>query len=332
MTVELRFGMWQTHGMLEQPEIRYLLCRPGGGLNDILSEIGKCVAYGKAYNRLVIVQTNSQDQWTINDEFSNYFTSTNDQLMLSSKTVSHSFDNLTVFPNFLKGRVNSYKKADLRQEGHGNVIGFDLNKNYSEQLLVHNSAGHRKKRNALIAFSQLQLDQRILNKLDGRLHMLGKSYQAFHIRHTDYKTDFESQVLKLAPKIHGQVFLATDNRSVVSFFESAFGKDQILTFSKLPEQEGKPLHYFNELDDIQTKNDDAILDLLTLCLAKKYYLFPRAGSTRLLFAHYSGFSSLAARLRFSPQLLQQHLPSELHSRIWAPSLLDKIMNIRWLYF
>ena len=318
--------------MANQTPHRYLLCRPEGGLNDILSEIGKCIAYGKIYDRRVIVETNSHAHHHFKDVFGHYFNSRDENLLLDSKPLAKGFDAMAVQPPFFAGQVNHYKRDVLATQGHVGSLSFDFSKDYSEELLVHHANGQQKRRNALIALSHLTLKQSLADELAVRLGVLGGDYHAFHIRHTDYKTDFKNKVLALAPQIHGRVFLATDNKAVVEYFETVFGKNRLITFSRLPDQAGVALHHGDFGDETEQRNRDAILDLITLCLADFYYFFPREHDRRAIFSPYSGFSSLAARLRLKPQIMRGLLPPELHKRIKVPEFSDKLRNIRWLYF
>jgi hypothetical protein len=319
--------------MIETTNERLLLCRPEGGLNDILSEIGKCVAYARKYNRLLIVDTNHSDTVNFKDAFSNYFSTSKPNIFLNSHQQQHLFDSLDVMPPFLKGRVTSSDRSILRAElGKATPISFDFAHDYTEPLLVHQQNGQQKKRNAMIALGSLKLNVELANELQLRLTSIGGAYSAFHIRHTDYETDYVGRVRKLAAKISGQIFVATDNRAVVDFFKTVFGEKRIITFSKLPDVAGKPLHYDNDFEDMKRLNREAILDVLTLALAKRYIFFPRETGKFALQSSYSGFSVLAARLRNSPKLLKQILPNALHEYIQpAPSWLSPLQK-RWLYF
>jgi hypothetical protein len=294
--------------MSDNAQKRLLLCRPQGGLNDILSEIGKCINYATRFNRTVVVETDYHDLTHFNDRFTNYFVSTDNSLVLDALSVRSKFDQLAVAPQFITGRVNSYKGKqnpvgmDLATE---QLVTFDFNQDYSEPLLVHHSNGQQKGRNSLVALTHLQLGEKLKAELNNRLAKLGADYTAVHIRHTDYKTDYERRVMKLKPKIGGRVFVATDNRDVVTFCKSVFGSANVLSFSKLPEDSGVPLHYLRGSDGAFDRNSDAILDLFTLALAKDYYFYPRMTDRFRLAPRYSGFSILADRLRHEPGLLHQ---------------------------
>jgi hypothetical protein len=312
--------------------MRLLLCRPEGGLNDILSEIGKCMAYCITFDRVLVVQSNYIDNHHFKDAFSNYFKATNPRFILNAESNAVELDSLSVLPNFMQGRLNTYRREQLWKElpAMKNAgITFDFSKDHSEQLLVHHQNGQHKKRNAMIALSHLQLVDQLALQLEQRLQILGQDYTGFHVRHTDYKTDYEKRVKRLAGSVDGPVFLATDNRAVLEFFKNVFGGKRIFGFSVLPDEAGEPLHHGAESSVLRARNVDAVLDLFTLALAREYHFFPRVTAKFSLLPVYSGFSSLAARLRASPQILKHVLPVDFHGRIIASSGLTQL---RWRHF
>jgi hypothetical protein len=327
--------MWQRQGqfcLIVESEMQFLLCRPEGGLNDILSEIGKCLAYCQRFNRTLIVETNSQDSAHFKDVFGHYFKSTAPNLILDAQDFRDDFDAQTVLPHALQGRVNSYSRENLFEAGELNSsigIGFDFSQQHEAKLLVHHQNGRQKKRNAMIALGQMKLQPELCKMLSDRLDILSANYTSFHVRHTDYKTDYKPRILRIAPHIKGPIFLATDNREVVEFFCSVFGSNRIFNFSELPEVAGKPVHYSPSAKNMRRQNHDAILDLFTLTLASAYYFFPRETGKFEVFKNYSGFSRLAARLKASPNILQQVLPPQFHAKI---SKRVNLQTLRWRYF
>jgi hypothetical protein len=327
--------MWQRRGRFydhSSVTMRLLLCRPEGGLNDILSEIGKCMAYCKKFDRILIVEADYSDAHHFKDRFSNYFTADDQRFRLNSDNFGGHFDTLSTLPHFVQNRVTHYQRELLRTEIPADDKGgvtFDFSKDHSQQLLVHHQNGQQKKRNAIIALSNLQLNDHLASQLEKRLLLMGQGYVGFHVRHTDYKTAYEKHVTRLAPSIRGPVFLATDNRAVVDFFKNLFGEKRVFSFGALPEEAGEPSHYGADAGVLKARNADAILDLFTLALANDYYFFPRIKGGFRLLPVYSGFSVLAARLRATPAILRHVLPSELHDHI--PS--DRGPKTwRWRYF
>jgi hypothetical protein len=314
---------------------RLLLCRPEGGLNDILSEIGKCMAYCQRFNRILIVEANSYDCKHFKDRFSDYFLSNNPKYILDSAEFSPIFDQLTTCPRVVQGRVTNYTRETLWAKDDPAAyfgVTFDFSIDHAEALLVHHQNGRQKKRNALIALANLRLHDAIAHDLEARMNLIGGPYTAFHVRHTDYQTDFERRVLEIAPTLTGKIFLATDNIAVLDFFRKIFGRERVASFSTLPNEAGTPLHYQPDAEFVRQRNCDAILDLFTLALAADYFFFPRLNKRFELLKSYSGFSSLAARLRVAPHLLKQVLPISLHHHIGAPRIFKNLKQQLWRYF
>src|ERR1043166_9133088 len=107
----------------------------------------------------------------------------------------------------------------------------------------------------------MRLHDAIVDTPIDRLRTIGLPYTAFHIRHTDYKTDYEKELVRLRPTISGAVFVATDNRSVVDHCRSIFGHDRVYSFTRLPESPGRPVHEFVGREPVYEINRDAIVDL-----------------------------------------------------------------------
>ena len=84
---------------------RLLLCRPLGGLNDILCQVERACRYAERFDRTVIIDTRHQSTTYFRDSFSRYFISREDRLVLDAAAVFDRLDSLDVFPSFLAGRV-----------------------------------------------------------------------------------------------------------------------------------------------------------------------------------------------------------------------------------
>jgi hypothetical protein len=81
----------------------------------------------------------------------------------------------------------------------------------------------------------------------------------------------------------------------------------VISFSKLPCESGRPIHRLTECDDVYQRNRDAILDQSMLALSHEF-IFLEVNQNRWG-VRYSGFSLLALDLRNSKAIL-----SELISR------------------
>lgn len=291
-----------------KPQQRILLCRPQGGLTDILSQIGKCCRYAAMFNRKVIVETDFSETKYFRDDFSHYFISHDRDLVLSSRTIASTFDDMNVFPPAFSGRINSYRAAYHREMGvfaevdTSEVTSFDFDKNYNAQLLLHQSVGGGLD-NATIALERLSITPMVRDIVEERFARIGWPYTGIHIRHTDYRTDYCERILALKTEISGRVFVATDNRAVLDFCRKVFGNERVCSFSNLPNQVGKQIHNSIELDARQS-NIDAISDLLLLARAQKYYFFPILKDWSSA-PSFSGFSTLADKLHKDRKLYRQ---------------------------
>jgi len=291
--------------MTTSPQL--LLCRPVGGLNDMLAQIDNACRYAEQFRRTVVVETDSQSSNYFKDAFSNYFISKQPMLRLTAAHHKNLFDKLEVCPKFLFGRVNSYA-AIYVQEKQGYVdtetqhrLTFDFSRAHNEPLLVHHAAGANG--NSISALVRIRLHDAIVDTLLDRLHTIRLPYTAIHVRHTDYQMDYEKELVKRRHEIDGAVLIATDNRDVVEFCRSVFGRDRVYSFARLPDRPGKPAHVFEGGEPVYEINRDAIIDLLLVSLANQFIFFPL--STNIHGSKYSGYTMLARALRNFPFVVQQ---------------------------
>ena len=125
-----------------------LLCRPRGGLNDMLSQIERCCRYAEMTDRSVIVDTKFGRE-SFGDDFDRYFISRQSRLVLSASELRADLDRAEVFPTGLKGRVSSYDwYRDETSKLHvdrqtGEPLTFDFAQDYPHDLLVHQQPRRR---------------------------------------------------------------------------------------------------------------------------------------------------------------------------------------------
>lgn len=285
-------------------EKKYLLCRPEGGLNDLLCQIQKCYKYAKRHNRILIVDTNYRGSSSFKDKFSNYFKSNEKTVFLDIDQFG-TLETKSIYPNFLAGRENSYQ-VEWNQESNNFVdsetnqlIKIDFKKlfDYKEKLIVHHVAGGGKK--SASAFSWLQLDDNVLNEIASRINRIGAKFIALHIRNTDLKAKYEDKVIAIAKKNKNPVYVATDNKKSLDFCRSVFINTPLHNYSTLPENPGTTLHIHapNTKPNTYKSNIDAIADLFILALSNKLHLFNIENMKKPKWKRYSGFSRLARNIR-----------------------------------
>ena len=251
-----------------------LLCRPRGGLTDILSQIEKCCRYAENTNRVVIVDTAFRSENGNNgfgDEFDRYFVSRQTHLVLRARDLYPVFDRASTFPPCLQGRVSSY---DLDYDGAWILVEretrqpltFDFGKPYPHDLLVHQEA--RRLPIAVSVFMRLRLQPLLRRELLARFRKIGGPYLGVHIRHTDYRSDYHPVIGRIAAAPVAKVFVATDNRQVLDEFRASLPGKQIFSFSEELSVDGTPIHLrAPEKGDVYKRNCDAILDVLLLALS-----------------------------------------------------------------
>ncbi len=248
-----------------------MLCRPRGGLTDILSQIEKSCRYAERTNRAVIVDTKfGADSFA--DEFGRYFVSRQTHLILNAVDLYPLFDRATTFPECLQGRVSSYEwdydnvnlvflERETRQP-----LTFDFAKAYRHDLLVHQEA--RRRPYAASVFMRIKLQPPLTKELLSRFDKIAGPYIGVHVRHTDYRSDYQPLIGRIAAMDMAKVFLATDNQQVLDEFRASLPGKQIFSFTEDLSVDGKPIHLRAPANgDLYRRNCDAILDLLLLALS-----------------------------------------------------------------
>ena len=248
-----------------------LLCRPRGGLADILSQIEGCCRYAERTNRVVIVDTNfGADSFA--DEFDRYFMSRQTRLILSARNFHQVFDRVSTFPACLQGRVSSYnwnyegaQRGFVERETRQRLT-FDFGKHYPHDLLVHQDA--RRWPQGVSVFMRLKLQPQLTRELLSRFSKIGGPYLGVHIRHTDYQSNYRPVIERLAAAPAAKIFLATDNQKILDEFRTSLPGKQIFSFAEELSMDGKPIHVRAPAKgDVYIRNRDAILDLLLLGLS-----------------------------------------------------------------
>lgn len=152
-------------------------------------------------------------------------------------------------------------------------------------------------------------------EVEKRLKHLGEDYDAIHIRHTDYQTDFESFLVNIRDELKGRkVLLCTDNKSIIKYTTRILEDSIIIDNSnnnttELSSTKAKPLHFQWNLPLIvrRENNIKMLADLVGLARSSRLF-FPkiiRWGNNP--HSGISGFSTLAEGLHNDPALLDRWL-------------------------
>jgi hypothetical protein len=284
---------------------RVVLCRPQGGLNDMLCQIERCCRYAERYARTVVVETDYAHAAQFRAPFSNYFVSQQPRLVFGREALRGVIDAVDVAPQVVAGRLDTYRTRYDRkifahvEEESGAPVTFDFALDHPQATLLHHAAGGGQIAAGFL--SRVRLHDTLTDLLIRRARVLGPRYTGLHIRNTDYKTRYEPRVDNLAKDIAGPVFVATDNRNCLAYCQHVFGRERVYSFAKLPAVAGRPLHVANESVDAHEANRDAILDLLLLALSERCFALEL--ETNAYGVRFSGFSMLAMQLQSARPLI-----------------------------
>lgn len=261
---------------------RSVICRPLGGLNDMLAQIARTDAYARRTGRKLFIDTESNPKFAAN--LLDYF-ECDVELQVMPKAALERFDSAECFPVELTGRISTYEllantQVPFRDSTSQVPVTFDFGKNYPERVLIHHQPGGGLNSTSLL--KRMTLNARILAEVERRKAILGPNYAAVHIRDSDYETQWVSQLSNLKRYLSGRrVFLATDNHKIPDSPELK-GLDLDVEFSSSFECD---LYTFD-------KNEQSLIDLALLAEAAELYIL----KLNHLTVPYSGFSLLAKYL------------------------------------
>lgn len=289
---------------------RYLLCRPHGGLNDILCQIEKCWTYASRTNRILIVDTRNS---SLASNFSEFFElrRKSSRVVLDANQETLAFLNeLTCFPVQLRGKLHIMDMALFRApnfvlKSNPEVpLSFDFSKEYEHAVLVHERCGGG--RLSFDVLEKIRISPALRPIILDRISHLHGKYCGVHVRNTDLKTDYKKFFGRILPEIQGKrLLVCSDDAAVIEYARSLGHSLEILTSSEIPDTRGRALHYFGD----RKKNAvDAIVDLIALGKSEKLYFTNHTGGIS------SGFSRLAEHLYRNKYVIQNLLQIPVSGR------------------
>ncbi|HSI08673.1 MAG TPA: hypothetical protein VK985_08775 [Rariglobus sp.] len=264
---------------------KYLLCRPESGINDMLCQIGLCVRYCLKFDRILVIDT--ANTIVFSEPFDRYFTLHHPRLKYEPDPKAFlemaAARQLTLFPSTAKLRHGGgWSLSGIQDVRHWDVLQFDLDKNYEEDVLVHHKSGGGRPLPELLCALRLSAD--FAHTVAARWHSMRKPYIGVHIRNTDYKSD-PAVVAPILARYRGPVYLATDSAEAQRQVW-AMGHKEVRT-SPIPDFGGAPIHRAQVSREEKSRlNHLALEDLIMLALAETVH----ASNPR------SGFSDLAKNL------------------------------------
>jgi len=248
--------------------MKYLLCRPHGGLNDNFCCIERCIQYCIKYDRILLIDTNYDNMYRFN--FKTVFKYTNDEnIITDSEKIKEIIinKNLTIYPNYVKDLYNYKLAYDYIIIADNKIkYEFNINKNYIEDIILYTFGGCDDNSYKLMKY--LKLTDYYINDIIEKYNQIPKPYVSIHIRNTDYKCNYINFYNKNKEKIkNANIFLATDSIDAFNYFKSQQLK--IYSFTELPDK-NTPYHKSkNSKEEILL---NTILDLFLLGLGNNFII------------------------------------------------------------
>lgn len=289
---------------------RFLLCRPQGGLNDMLCRIKLCYDYACKFNRTLIIDTLTRTYLSTNFgkifEFNDprVITEVNSTLLKTLTeldNLSYYFERKNISSNYFNqpvDKLNFYTNSNI--DWHG-IYKFDLSKEYEQTVLYYQRYGGGQD-----SYKLLKKNISLINKKFVRyvLSLLpSEEYESIHIRHTDFRAENYLEFLEqLKPKINNKkILICTDNNQVKENCIDFLGTGVAFSITNIPKSSllNEPLHIipsiktfkdepdlFLELknklypfnsDEFNIQTVNSIIDLLGLIFSSKVH-FPQITS------------------------------------------------------
>jgi len=290
---------------------KYLICRPDGGLNDMLCRIELCFRYALKYKRKLIIEHNFGD---FQDNIEKYFILPKYML---NEPISDIQYPVSVYPPELKYDLYNYESVYVphgRKLIDGGFIHFDFSKNYKEQYLVYHNAGGGQ--HSISFLRRIKLEEKLRHHIASTIDKLG-NYVAAHIRNVNNPKEFQTDYKPFLSSIHSNlthdtIVVCTDSYEVQQYSKQLFGDKLILPISIPDNMDGKALHFKKNLDpECNYKaNVEAITDLFILACSDKLYITNVTCESRNITKEsmfYSGFSRLAMNLHKRKRLVRRLL-------------------------
>jgi hypothetical protein len=251
---------------------------------DMFSLILMSLKYAERFHRTLIIDTRKSLHFQ--EGFHKYFICHHPQVC--TEGVPLSFEGLSLYP------VGLHLNYDEFNPFTDHYPTIDLNEAYAEDILLYGNDNRVLDKDILYFFKHFEIRPLIKDCLKERLEILPKPYIAVHIRNTDRSSDVNTFIEQHRSVLSNQsIFLATDDRNVLSTFQQEFSPVFHFThFSDSTEkcygEYRKGIHFLVRTErEHEQFNIDTMTDFLLLVNADQYYY---SCST-------SGFSVCAENLR-----------------------------------
>jgi hypothetical protein len=293
-----------------------ILCRPQGGLNDILCSVARCWAYAKRTGRSLAIDTRASG---LMDDFWKYFEATHEWNVKVHELEYDLFESLDSVPTEVAGKLNMIKAeyslaaGGFVDKNSGALLTFDVSRSYDTPLLLHEQGWYGGQFESPNILKVLQFTNIVARDIRLNLATLPRSFVGIHIRHTDYTTDYVPFLESLRSSVSGKdILICTDNLTVFDYCLFAFPNCNVFRLSKFTDNNNSRRHYRDFGIDQYKNNIETLVDLCALGLSKSLYFHNVREAGRP-----SGFSLLANFLNQNSDVLMRLLRVPENVRIYG---------------
>lgn len=274
----------------------------------MLCQIELCCRYAEQHDRIVLIDTDYEKSSSFNDDLSRYFISKNERIIIKKEHIIDIIsDEQDVFPEFLRDRINTYSTlpkvpfSPYLDDKAAAPISFDWGRAYNHRMLVHHQEGGGGW--SVFALARFGLKAELRQEILRSLKRIGGAFDAVHVRHTDYTSNYGELIQWVQSQGLPKIFLATDNRAVVDDFRGQINGKEIFNFSENLSTDNNPIHLNKPSPDrIFQRNIECIRDLIILCFGQRLSFVSVNGFNGKKYP--SGFSQLAKNLRRNEVVLR----------------------------
>lgn len=224
--------------------MRYILCRPCGGLNDALNQVAICVTLAEAHGYALVVDTQHHRSY-FPMPFDDLFELRNVYVRVDTRPSAdtmRALDSMRAYPPCLEGSLHGKLSQSVNCDAERAIRGEDragfyaAHVQHTHHVLVHSKYGGGHRAANMIGRRCLCLSDRFAAKhaesWDGFVRAVAgcQPYDAVHVRNTDRKTEgydaYVREWLRSAPRDgagRAALLLCTDSEEALCNCKAMFG-------------------------------------------------------------------------------------------------------------
>lgn len=254
--------------------IKFILCRPLGGLNDVLCQVAFSRALGVALGRKVVIQSETASvapSHRFGHKFEDIFLSTDDTLDCDPRALwEHDYKDFDKRIQDLAPRIgvdkfaeSSVSKLTSGKAHESRLSLLESLKQTRTPILVHESWGGGLR--SATALKYLTLVPRLTSLIPSLRAAVSGHSVGFHFRNSDLRSDFsflEKELLSVP--VDCSVLVATDDSDLLERIRSTLPGRKIVSASEILESLSRSL----------TDTERAVLEMVMLSFCENLVLIP----------------------------------------------------------